>query len=131
MMEARQLGAYISRGRVGLGLAAMVSPGITLRVAFGRGADNPGARAVGRLLGVRDAAMGAGCSIAIGQRSGGGDWLSMGALCDAFDALVMLATPGLPKRARLIGVAAAGSAVVQLYLAREIAGQEHAVNPTV
>ena len=62
----------------------------------------------------RDAVMGAGGSIAVGQRSGGGDWLSMMALCDAFDAVVMLATPGLPKRARLIGLGAAGSAVLHL-----------------
>jgi hypothetical protein len=123
-METRQLGAYLSRGRVGLGVAAMVAPGPTIALAFGRRANNPGARAVGRLLGVRDAVMGAGGSIAVGQRAGGGDWLSMMALVDAFDGIVMLATPGLPRRTRLLGVAAIGSAVAHLLLSREIAAEE-------
>jgi hypothetical protein len=125
-METRQLGAYLSRGRVGIGLAAMVAPGPTIALAFGRGANNPGARAVGRLLGVRDSVMGAGGSIAVGQRAGGGDWLSMMALVDAFDGIVMLGTPGLPKRTRLLGVAALGSAIAHLVLSREIAAQEQA-----
>ena len=76
-----------------------------------------------RIFGGRDAAMGAGGSIAVGQGSGGGDWLSMMALVDAFDGIVMLATPGLPKRARLIGVGAIASAVVHLYLSRDIAAR--------
>jgi hypothetical protein len=123
-METRQIGTYLARGRVGLGIGAMVAPGPTLAVAFGTGANNPGARTVARLLGVRDAVLGAGGSIAAGQHAGGGDWLSMMALCDAFDALVMLATPGLPKRTRLIGLVAAGSAVYHLRLAREIAAED-------
>lgn len=128
-METKQLGAYIARARVGLGLAAMLAPGATLGLVLGRSATNPGARAVGRMLGVRDSVLGAGGSIAIGQRAGGGDWLSMMALCDAFDAVVMLATPGLPKRARVVGVLAAKSAVVHLYLARQVAAQEQATTP--
>ncbi|MGZ4736442.1 MAG: hypothetical protein ACXV8R_12600, partial [Acidimicrobiia bacterium] len=113
-MDSRQLGTYLSRGRVGLGLAAMLAPGTTLALIAGRGANGTGARVVTRIFGSRDAAIGAGGSIAVGQRSGGGDWLSMMAMCDAFDAVVMLATPGLPKRARLIGLGAAGSAVLHL-----------------
>ncbi len=123
-MDTRQIGIYVSRGRVVLGLAAMVAPGPTLQLALGRGAGTPVARAIGRLAGVRDAVIGAGGSIAAGQRSGGGDWLSMMAVCDAFDALVMLATPGLPKRTRVLGLAAAGSAVAHLYLARDLAAAE-------
>jgi len=125
-METRQLGAYLSRGRVGLGLAAMIAPGPTIALVFGRRANGPGVRTIGRLLGVRDGVIGAGGSIAVGQRAGGGDWLSMMALVDAFDGIVMLATPGLPRRARLIGVAAIGSAVAHLYLSRDIAADEQA-----
>jgi hypothetical protein len=128
-METKQLGAYIARARVGLGLAAMVVPGATFGVVLGRSATTPGARAVGRMLGIRDSVLGAGGSIAIGQRAGGGDWLSMMALCDAVDAVVLLAMPGLPKRARVVGVLAAQSAVVHLYLARQIAAQEMGTTP--
>jgi hypothetical protein len=125
-METRQLGTYLARGRVGLGIGAMVAPGTSISLAFGRAANSPGARIVGRLMGVRDAVLGAGGSIAAGQHAGGGDWLSMMALCDGFDAIVMLATPGLPKRARVIGFLAAGSAFAHLYLAREIAAEDFA-----
>jgi hypothetical protein len=125
-MDTRQIGIYASRGRVVLGLSLMVAPGPTLTLALGRGAAaTSAARAVGRLAGVRDAVIGAGGSIAAGQRSGGGDWLSMMAVCDGVDALVMLATPGLPKRTRLLGLFAAGSAVAHLYLARDLAAEEH------
>jgi len=130
-METKQLGAYLSRARVGLGLAAMVAPGVTMGLLVGRGANNPGARTVGRLFGVRDSVLGAGGSIAIGQRAGGGDWLSMMALVDAFDAVVMLGTPGLPKRARLVGILAAKSAVLHLYVARRIALEERATTPVL
>ena len=123
-MDTRQLGTYLARSRVGLGLAIVIAPGPCLAVLFGSGANNPGARAVGRVAGIRDAVIGAGGSIAAGQRSGGGDWLSMMAVCDGFDALVMLATPGLPKRTRLLGLFAAGSAVAHLYLARDLAAEE-------
>ena len=128
-MDTKQIGAYISRARVGLGLGAMLAPGPTLWIMLGKGATNPGARAVGRMLGIRDAVLGAGGSIAIGQRAGGGDWLSMMALCDAVDAVVMLAVPGLPKRARVVGLLAAKSAVMHLYLARQIAAQEQVLGP--
>ena len=123
-MDRRQISTYIARGRVGLGLAILIAPGPSSAVMFGTGANNPGARAVGRLAGIRDAVIGAGGSIAIGQRSGGGDWLSMMAVCDGVDALVMLLTPGLPKRTRLFGLAAAASAVVHLSLARDLAAEE-------
>jgi len=126
MMDVRQLGAYIARGRVGIGLAAMVAPGTTLVLMAGRGSNTAGARVVTRMFGARDSVLGAGGSIAIGQRAGGGDWLSMMALVDAFDGVVMLATPGLPKRARLVGIAALGSAAAHLYFARDIAAEEHA-----
>ena len=122
-MDTRQIGTYLARSRVGLGLAAMVAPGPTVALMFGTAANNPAARTVARLLGVRDGVLGAGGSIAAGQHAGGGDWLSMMALCDGFDAVVMLVTPGLPKRSRVIGLLAAGSAVYHLKLAREIAAE--------
>lgn len=126
MMDARQLGTYFARGRVGLGLAAMVAPSAALLLTHGRGASTPAARAYTRLAGARDSVMGAGGSIAAGQHSGGGDWLSMMALVDAFDAVVMLVSPGLPKRARLIGLGAAASAILHLSLARDIEAEDRA-----
>ncbi len=53
----------------------------------------------------------------------------MSAFVDAIDALVLLATPGLPVRARLLGVVAAGSAVAGLVAARSLADERAAVVP--
>ena len=69
-----------------------------------------------RTTGVREAALGANRrSIAIGRGRGGGRWVWMLAVSDAGDALVSLLTPGLPARARVMGVfAAASSGIARL-----------------
>jgi hypothetical protein len=103
----------------------MLLPGATVTAIAGRGANTPAGRAVLRLTGARDAVMGAGGSIAAGQGAGGADWLSMSALVDALDGVIMLASPGLPKRARLIGLAALGSAGYHLVLSKQLAAEEH------
>jgi hypothetical protein len=124
MMDNRQIGTYVSRFRVGLGLAAIAAPRLTYRVALGPVASERVTSSLGRLTGVREAVIGAGGSISLGERAGGANWLSMSAIVDAVDSVVLLTTPGLARRARLIGVGAAGFAVAQLYLAREIAAEE-------
>jgi hypothetical protein len=124
-MELRQQAAYIARSRVGVGLVTMLAPGATLTVMAGRAGNTAAGRAVLRLTGARDAVIGAGGSIAAGQGAGGADWLSMSALVDALDGVIMLASPGLPKRARLIGLAALGSAAYHLMLSKQLAGEEH------
>jgi hypothetical protein len=124
-MELRQQAAYTARARVGLGLGSLVLPGAAAVLGFGAGANTPGGRAVVRLLGARDAAMGAGGSISAGQGVGGADWLSMCALVDATDGIVMLLAPGLPKRSRLIGLFALGSAAYHLMLSKQLAAEEH------
>jgi hypothetical protein len=124
-MELRQQAAYLARSRVGLGLGSLLLPGAAATLGFGAGASSPGGRAVVRLLGARDAAMGAGGSIAAGQGAGGADWLSMCALVDATDGIVLLVAPGLPKRSRLFGLFAVGSAVYHLMLSKQLAAAEH------
>jgi hypothetical protein len=124
-MELRQQAAYIARSRVGLGLATMLLPGVTLTTIAGRAGNTATGRAVLRLTGARDAVIGAGGSISAGQGVGGADWLSMSALVDALDGVIMLASPGLPKRARLIGLAALGSAAYHLMLSKQLAAEEH------
>jgi hypothetical protein len=124
-MELRQQAAYIARSRVGLGIVTMLLPGATLTTVVGRAGNTPAGRAVLRLTGARDAVVGAGGSIAAGQGAGGADWLSMSALVDALDGVIMLASPGLPKRARVIGLAALGSAAYHLMLSKQLAAEEH------
>jgi hypothetical protein len=124
-MELRQQAAYIARSRVGLGLVTLAFPGAVAGACFGRAANTPTGRAITRLTGARDAVIGAGGSISAGQGVGGADWLSMSALVDALDGVIMLASPGLPKRARLVGLAALGSAGYHLMLSKQLAAEEH------
>ena len=123
-MDSGRAAVYLARARFGIGLALLAVPGLSGKVWIGNEAEGRGARVFARAMGVREAALGAGASIAIGQQRGGGDWVSMLAICDAGDAVVSLLTPGLPLRARAIGVIAAASAAVHLKLARDLAAAE-------
>ena len=122
--DPRRVAAYLGRGRVGIGLALILAPGVVGRSWIGPAGATPGARVFVRLTGIRDAVVGLGTTIAAGQRRGGADWLSMGAVCDAGDALVSLVTPGLPKRARLLGVVVVAAAVGQFLVAQDLAADE-------
>ena len=66
------------------------------------------------MLGARDLALGIGAVTSVKERTQDAEWVSMGALADGVDALAGLFTPGLPVRARLMGVVAAGAAAVGL-----------------
>jgi hypothetical protein len=123
-LDTDRTAVYLARARFGIGLALLVAPGAGTTIWAGRGWNVPGARLFARTTGVREAALGAGASIAIGQGRGGGDWVSMLAVSDAGDALISLLTRGLPLRARLIGVVAAASAVVHLRLAKDLAAAD-------
>lgn len=123
-LDTERAAVYLARARFGIGLALLGAPGSAAKLWAGREWDGRGARLFARTTGVREAALGAGASIAIGQGQGGADWVSMLAVSDAGDAVVSLLTPGLPVRARLIGAFAAVSAAVHLKLARGLAAAE-------
>ncbi|MFM7271936.1 MAG: hypothetical protein ACKO2C_09940 [Actinomycetes bacterium] len=120
-MDNRQRAIYVSRVRVGIGLAMLGVPRVSGRVLAGRGADSPAAATVTRMLGGREVALGAGAAIALAERDTGHNWLSMTALVDGIDAAALLLTPRLPLRARVAGVVAAALAVAQLAVAKELA----------
>ncbi|MFM7060279.1 MAG: hypothetical protein ACKO72_00595 [Actinomycetes bacterium] len=120
-MDNRQRAIYLSRVRVGIGLAMLGLPRTVGRSFLGRGADSTAAVTMCRTTGGREVVLGAGAAIALAERDTGHNWLSMTALADGFDAAVLLLTPRLPLRARLIGVMAAGLAVAQLAVAKELA----------
>lgn len=124
-MDNRQRAIYLNRTRVGLGIVMMLAPRTGSRLGFGSGRDSQGASALGRAFGVREAVLGTGAAIALAEREGGQNWLSMTAVVDAVDAAAMLLTPRLPLRVRLIGVIAAASAVAQFVVAQEIAKEEN------
>lgn len=126
-LDSRRVAVYLARARVGMGLALLVAPRLVGRAWIGDPADSRGARVFGRAMGARDVALGAGAAIALGERSGGGDWLSMGAVVDGVDAVVSVLARGVSWRARVVGLWAAGSAAAHLMVARELAAAERAL----
>jgi hypothetical protein len=107
----------VAVGRVGLGVAALVSPSVPARPWVGSSADELGAQVFGRALGARDLALGLGALTAVRETSAGsrsvGAWYAAGALSDALDVAVTLATwRRLPRATRWLVAASAGGAAV-------------------
>lgn len=121
-MDLRRFSLYLTRTRVGMGLLMMASP----RLAFGPfyGGDevtDPATSAVARMMGAREAVLGAGGAIAVGEQHGSANWVSMIAVADGLDAVVNLTTRRLGWRGRVLGVLAAASAASHLMLAKRLA----------
>ncbi|MEI8000527.1 MAG: hypothetical protein WCI50_04180 [Actinomycetes bacterium] len=119
--QHRLAALWHARGRGLLGLVCVVFPGLVGAVGLGR--TNPAGRAAVRMLGVRDVALGLGAISGIREGGQAPEWIGWGALSDGVDALALLCTPGLPRRARLVGLLAAGSAVFGFQAARGFADE--------
>lgn len=123
-MDLRRASLYITRTRVGLGLVALASPRAVLRPLYGRDAtEGADVRAVTRMLGARAVALGAGSAIAVGERRGSANWVSMLALADGLDAVVHLTARRLGWRGRALALLAGSSAVGHLLLAKRLAAE--------
>ena len=120
-LDRRQLAVLIARGRVILGLSALVAPGPAVRALMGDSTTTT--RTLARMLGARDVALGVGAITTLKERTQDAEWVSMGAVADGVDALAGLFTPALPVRARLMGVVAAASAAISLDAARRFADE--------
>ena len=124
LQDHRQLAILLARARVGFG-AAMLLLGRPV-AALALGIRDGGGRAALRLAGGRDVALGLGALTSIRERTQDAEWVSMGAAADGVDALTGLFTPGLPVRARLMGVVAVASTVIGLESARRFADERTA-----
>jgi len=121
MGDHRGVAVVLARARVGVGAALLVSAGLSARVTLGR--SNREGRVALRLAGARDLALGLGALTSVKERTQDAEWVSMGALVDGLDAMVLLATPKLPLRARVVGVAAAATAVAGWRLSQHLADE--------
>jgi hypothetical protein len=119
--QTRKAALYFSRGRSLLGLGLTLLPGAATKI--GIGTPSAPARALMRMVGVRDLAIGLGAVAGVREGIQAPEWLGWGAVADGVDALALLLTPGLPKRARLAGLFAAGGAVAGMKLAWDLADQ--------
>lgn len=112
MTQKRLLTTLIAVTRVGLGLAALASPAGATRPWVGPG-RKPATTVLGRALGGRDIALGAGALLAL--RSGDGPelrrWAAAATTSDGVDTLVTLASwRSLPRRGRVLVLAASAGA---------------------
>jgi hypothetical protein len=103
-MDDRDLATYYARGRVVIGILLVLFPRrIMAGVAGGRDEVTPFVRLLARLVGVRDAIVGAGALAALqeGDPARIRPWMTYGALADGGDAVAtILAYRNLPRLQR-------------------------------
>lgn len=112
MTQKRAMTAVVAVARVGLGLAALLAPVTATRAWVGPG-RGPATTVLGRALGGRDIALGAGALLAL--RSGTDAelrrWAIAATMSDSVDTLVTLISwQSLPKRGRVMVLAASAGA---------------------
>ena len=114
-MNPRELARYYGGGRIAIGLALLLFPRLAAKGLWGATtAASPAVMFFTRLVGARDAILGAGTIAALQQEGTAAvrPWMSYGAAADAVDAVsTLLAYKHLPKRKRfaLLSIAAGGA----------------------
>ena len=121
--DHRRVALAIARGRAVSGLVMLVLPGAVGWTLFGRAGRAPAARALLRFVGVRDLVLGVGAITTLKERTMDAEWVGMGAVADAVDGVVSLATPGLTPQARLVTLVGGGAAAVSLLASRALADE--------
>lgn len=124
MDDEDALAALAARGiavaRVGIGIAATLTPGLVSRAQFG--SDTPSQRILVRMLGARDLGLGLGVLMATRRGSSGvRGWVEAGGLADGVDALAFArARPGAANRRGLTTLVAGASAALSAWAARRV-----------
>jgi hypothetical protein len=127
-LDHRQVALVIARGRAVNGLVLLVFPGIVGWLLFGKSGRQPVARALLRLVGVRDLVLGVGAITTLKERTMDAEWVGMGAAADAVDGIVSLVTPGLVRRSRLVSVIGGSTAAAGLLASRKLADERVAAS---
>lgn len=119
-IDARRCARWLSYGRIGLGVTALVAPGLPAGPWVG-GAESarPSVKLLARALGGRDVALGLGPVLAMRHESPTRGWIEAGGLADAADLVgTLVAWRSLPHRTRLVMLAViAGSLVASRMIA--------------
>ena len=80
-------------------------------------------RALLQFVGVRDLVLGVGAITTIKERTMDAEWVGMGAVADAVDGVVILATPGITRRSRVVSLIGGGAAAVGVLASRALADE--------
>jgi hypothetical protein len=121
-MQARDLAIGVARGRVAIGLASALAPGLVARTMT-RGERSGGATSLfARMVGVRDVGLGLGALIALDRGAPVRGWLEASALVDGIDVAACLLARNHLRRSVFPGVVAlaATGALLSAWLARQL-----------
>ena len=118
-MDERELALNHARGRIAVGAAFVLLPGLAGRMWIGSPAAERPVKVLARAFGVRDLALGLGVAIALDRGAPVRGWIEAGVLSDAIDTCAsLLAGSTIPPAIRWPCVAlGAGSAAVGASLA--------------
>jgi len=118
--QARQLARTVAWGRIGIGVTALVAPGLPLRPWVGDLAGDRRGKLLARSLGARDLALGLGVILAMKHDAPVRGWVEGSGLADAGDVLsTLLAFGKLPKGGRWLVLLSAAGAVATARLASQ------------
>jgi hypothetical protein len=115
--------------RIANGLALVFVPSLPERTYLGSGARRPTARALARFTGIRELVLGVGTGLALHSRTHEAEVVAAGAICDAADAVISLASPGLDLRTRLASVTAIAGAAAGFWAAIRLTHDLRATTP--
>jgi hypothetical protein len=121
-MERRDVAVSLARGRIGIGVVAVLAPAFVARVMTGRDGSRGGTTLFARMVGARDLGLGLGLLIALDRGAPVRGWLEASALVDGIDAAAcLLARDHIRTRMfpGAFGLAAAG-ALLSGWLARQL-----------
>jgi len=116
----------VARGRIVMGLAMLLVPGVMLRVLFGRHASTKSGRVMARMFGAREIVLGVGTVTSVKEGTQDAEWTSACAVADAVDGLVMALSPGVPRRSRQAAFVGGIAAVLGMQAARAFADERTA-----
>lgn len=121
-MDDAALAMSVARGRIAIGLAAVVSPRLATRVMSRRSAPEGVAPLFARMLGARDVALGLGTVIALDRGAPVRGWLEGSALADAADCVAALLARNemSPMAFRATAGLGGASALVGAFLSRRL-----------
>jgi hypothetical protein len=120
-MEARDLALGLAGGRIAIGVASLLAPGLVGRAMMAPEGDSGGTRLFLRVVGARDLALGIGVLAALGRNAPVRGWLRASAVVDGLDvAGSVLARHDLRP---IVFPAAAGAATAGALLSGWLAGQ--------
>jgi hypothetical protein len=121
-MEGRDLAISLASGRIAIGVASLLAPGVVARTMTRRDGSQGGTRLFARMVGARDLGLGLGLLVALNRGAPVRGWLEASAVVDGIDATACLLARDYIRRSVFpgaIGVAAAG-ALLSAWLARQL-----------